>query len=61
MKDLPELKVEVHDYNPNVLRLNSRWRMQPTGKKDVFIAYHGKQPLVYEIEDFELVKIENEE
>ena len=61
MKDLPEIKIEVSIESPNTFRLKSKWRMQPTGKKDSFIDRSEKYPVIYEYEEFELIKLESEE
>ena len=61
MKVLPEIKIEVSIESPNTLRLKSKWRMQPTGKKDSFIERSEEYPVIYEYEEFELIKLENEE
>ena len=61
MKDLLEIKVEVSDENPNTRRLNTKWKMQSTGKKDLVIDRSGEHPFVYRYEEFELIRVENEE
>jgi hypothetical protein len=61
MTDLPEIKIEVSIKSPNTLRLKSKWRMESTGKKGLFIGKNGEHPVIYAHEEFELIKLENEE
>ena len=61
MKVLPEIKIEVSIESPNTLRLKSKWKMQSIGKKGPFVLRNGEYPFVYEYEEFELIKLENEE
>jgi len=61
MKDLPEIKVEVSGESPNTRRLNTKWKMQSTGKNDLVIDRSGEHPFVYGYEEFELIRVESEE